>query len=341
MATIKEVARRANVSVGTVSNVLSGSPQVNSELRERVQAAIRELDYHPNHVARSLKMRQTKMLGMIIADITNPFFPQVIRGAEDAALAHGYLLVTFNTDDRVEREKQALSVLRGRRVDGILLVVAPAKRDVSHIQATIAAGVPIVCLDRVPYGIEIDSVATDHLNSAQICVRHLISLGHRRIAIITGSKELQTARDRLGGYKAALKEAKVKIDPNLIREGDFRLETGYRIAKDLLLRQVRPTALFASSGMIALGAIKALEETQLRCPEDIAIAVFDDLPLADVYRPHLTAVAQPAYEIGYQGAELLIQRVEGKTTTSRPIRIRLESELKIRESTTGNRSPRT
>ena len=127
MATIKEVARHAKVSVGTVSNVLAGSPQVNSALRERVQAAIRELDYHPDHVARSLKIRQTKMLGLIIADITNPFFPQIIRGAEDAALAHGYLLVTINTDDRVEREKQALSVLRGRRADGILLVVVPAE----------------------------------------------------------------------------------------------------------------------------------------------------------------------------------------------------------------------
>jgi len=133
----------------------------------------------------------------------------------------------------------------------------------------------------------------------------------------------------------------VKIDPNLIREGDFRFETGHRITKDLLLRRVRPTALSASSGMIALGAIKALEETQLNCPQDIAIAVFVDLPLADVYRPHLTAVAQPAYEIGYKGAEILIQRVEGQSTTPSPVHIRLEPELKIRESTTGARPSHT
>ncbi|MCI0423012.1 MAG: LacI family transcriptional regulator, partial [Acidobacteria bacterium] len=297
MATIKQVAKRANVSVGTVSNVLSDSPQVNPLLRARVLAAIRELDYHPDQVARSLKVRQTKMLGMIISDITNPFFPQLIRGAEDAALAHGYLLVTFNTDDRVEREKQALSVLRGRRVDGVLLIVAPAKGDNTHIKATMAAGVPIVCLDRLPHGIQVDSVSTDHIKGAQVCVRHLLSQGHRRIAMITGSMELQTAQDRLEGYKAALKEARLKIDPEMLREGDFRLEAGHRLTKDLLLQRVRPTALFVSNGMMALGAIKALEETQLSCPKDIAIAVFDDLPLAGVYRPYLTSVAQPTHEI--------------------------------------------
>jgi len=334
MATIKEVAKRANVSVGTVSNVLSQSPRVNPVLRAQVQAAIRELDYHPDQVARSLKVRQTKMLGMIISDITNPFFPQLIRGAEDAALARGYLLVTFNTDDRIEREKQALSVLRGRRVDGILLIVAPSKGDHTHIKATLAAGVPIVCLDRLPHGIQVDSVSTDHIKWAQVCVRHLLSQGHRRIAMIAGSMELQTAQDRLEGYKAALKEARVKIDPELLREGDFRLETGHRLAKDLLLQRLRPTALFVSNGMMALGAIKALEETQLSCPKDIAIAVFDDLPLAGVYRPYLTSVAQPTYEIGRKGAELLIQRIEGKLTTAKPVRILLESELNIRESTT-------
>src|SRR5688572_7051401 len=141
MATIKDVARRAKVSVGTVSNVISGLVPVRAKLRERVEKAIGELDYHPNHIARSLKTRQTKMLGMVISDITNPFFPQVVRGAEDAALQQGYLMVTFNTDDQVERERHVLSVLRARRVDGILLVVAPGEGEISHIESTLAADI--------------------------------------------------------------------------------------------------------------------------------------------------------------------------------------------------------
>ena len=141
---IKEVARQAGVSVGTVSNVLCGVSSVNEELRERVGAAIRKLDYHPNHIARSLKSRQTKMLGMVISDITNPF-PLVVRGAEDAASARGYFLITFNTDDRIERERQVLSLLRSRRVDGVLLVVAP-NSDAGHIERVIDDGIPIVCI---------------------------------------------------------------------------------------------------------------------------------------------------------------------------------------------------
>ena len=335
MATIKQVAKRAGVSVGTVSNVLSGIVRVSPARQERVWAAARELDFHPNYVARSLKVRQTKMLGMVISDITNPFFPLVVRGAEDAAIKHGYLLVTVNTDDRLEREKQFLAVLRARRVDGILLVVAPNQGDVEHLKSVVAAGVPIVCLDRIPPGIKLDSVSVDGVKGAQVCVRHLISRGHRRIAILTGSMALQTARDRLTGYKAALAEAHIKIDPALIREGDFRAESGYRLGKDLLLDRTRPSAIFVSNAMMTLGLLRATEELGVRCPEELAVASFDDLPVSEVLRPHRTAVAQPGYEVGYQGAELLIQRIEGKLRQKRPVFISLEPELKVRESTAG------
>ncbi len=333
MATIKQVAKRAGVSVGTVSNVVSGVVRVSPVLQERVWAAVRELDFHPNHVARSLKVRQTKMLGMVISDITNPFFPLVVRGAEDAALKHGYLLVTVNTDDRLEREKQVLGVLRTRRMDGILLVVAPNRGDFSHIQSIVSAGVPIVCLDRVPPGIKLDSVSVDSVKGAQMCVRHLISAGHRRIAILTGSLALQTARDRLAGYKAALAEARIKPDPALMREGDFRADSGYFLGKDVLLDRSRPSAVFASNAMMALGLLRAVEELGLRCPDDLAVATFDDLPFSDVFRPHLTAVAQPAYEIGFVGAELLIRRLRGELPHKKPVSVRLEPELKVREST--------
>ncbi len=337
MATIKEVAKRANVSVGTVSNVLSGAIRVSPLLMERVCKAIRELDYHPNHVARSLKIKQTKMLGMVIPDITNPFFPQIVRGAEDAALKNGYLLVTFNTDDQTEREKQVLSVLRSRRVDGVLLAIAHDTTDISHVTDMIGAGIPVVCLDRIHGKLKVDSVTVDNIKGSQTCVRHLISMGHRRIAIITGAMGLGTARDRFRGYKMALEEAKLKVDPEMIKEGNFRTEGGYLGAKELLLQRDRPSALFVSNGMMTLGVLKALEEIGLCCPRDIALATFDDLAVADVFRPHLTAVAQPAYAIGCRGAEILIEKLEGRLPGGKSLRVLLDPELKIRESSLGNR----
>jgi LacI family transcriptional regulator len=334
VATIKEVAKRARVSVGTVSNILSGR-SVALELRERVEASIRELDYYPNHIARSLKSKRTNTLGMVISDITNPFFPLVVRGAEDAASEQGYSLITFNTDDRVERERQCLSLLRSRRVDGLLLVVAPNSDDSSHIDAVLDDGIPIVCLDRIPdHATRLDSVSVDNVKGAQICIQHLIMRGHTRIAIITGSLALRNARERLAGYEQAMTEAGLEIDRSLIAEGNFREESGLRLGKDLLLRHKRPTALFVCNGTMTVGVLEALEEMGLSCPDDVALATFDDLPVAKAFRPHLTAVVQPCYQIGYQGASLLLQKIHGESRDT-PLHIRLEPELKIRESTKG------
>jgi len=337
MPTIKEIAKRSKVSIGTVSNVINNSAVVSPRRRERVLAAIRELDYHPNHVARSLKVRQTRMLGMVISDITNPFFPQLVRGAEDVALKHNYLLITFNTDDKVEREKQVLSVLRARRVDGILLVVAPSSGNHGHILNAVRAGIPTVCLDRLPPGVNVDSVSVDNIGGTRSCIQHLLALGHRKIAIITGPKVLQTARERLEGYTRALEEAKIPVKSELIREGDYRIESGHTLGRELLASGDRPSALFVSNNMMALGVLRAMEELGLQCPKDVAVAMFDDFPLAEAFRPRLTAVAQPAYSIGYRGAELLIQRIEKRKTDSAPTRISLATELKIRDSTAGLR----
>ncbi len=341
MATIKEVAKRARVSIGTVSNAITGAAPVSQRRRERILAAIHGLNYHPNDVARSLKLRRTKMLGMIVSDITNPFFSHMVRGAEEAAVRRNYLLLTFNTDDRVDREKQALAVLRARQVDGILLVVAPDNGKPAHIIETVALGTPLVCLDRVPPGIEVDSVSVDNAAAARSCVRHLLEMGHQRIAILTGSMLLETARERLRGYRQALRRADIAIDPELIHDGDFRVESGYSLGRAVLTKRNRPSALFISNGLMAMGVLKALNELGLRCPQDIAIATFDDLPNSDVLRPPLTSVAQPAYLIGYKGAELLMQRIdareEGKKSGRQALALRLPTELKIRESTIGFR----
>ena len=330
--TIRDVAKHAKVSVGTVSNVLGGLVAVRPRLYERVQKAIRELEYHPNSAARSLKTRRTKILGMVISDITNPFFPHLVRGAEEAAAEHGYLLAVFNTDERVEREKQMLSALRTRRVDGVLLVVAPDPANSMHVESAVHAGLPIVCLDRIPRGISVDSVGIDNAKSARICVRHLINTGHTRIGMLNGSMRLQTARDRLRGYELALREASLPIADELVRSSDFRIESGFCMGKELLLLNPRPTAIFASSGSLGLGLLGAIGELKVECPRDIALAVFDEIPGADFFRPHITALSQPAYQIGYQGAKLILQRIEGKLP-KKPTRILLEGELRSREST--------
>lgn len=330
MATIKEVARRAEVSVGTVSNILSGAVPVSERLKERVLRIIRELDYHPNHVARSLKIRQTKMLGMVVSDITNTFFPQVVRGAEDAAWKHNYMLVTFNSDDQPDRERQVLSALRTRRVDGILLVAASTDGDLSHIQGAIDAGIPVICIDRPIASLPVDCLSVDSVAGARRGVEHLIRCGHRRIGILSGTLSLQVGRDRLEGYKQALRAAGIAYDEALVRNGGFRAETGYKASLELL-REARPTAVFSSNAMMVLGLMRAVNELNLRCPEDIAIVSFDDPVFSQSLKPELTCVAQPAYELGFHGTEMLIRRLRNPQS-DRAIEL-LGTELRVRHST--------
>ncbi len=333
MVTIREVARQAKVSVGTVSNVLAGSASVRPELRRRVEEVMRALDYHPNQIARSLKTRQTKTLGLVISDITNPFFPQVVRGAEDAATLHGYLLITLNTDDSAERERRALGMLRAQKVDGLLLTVASGREDLTHVTQFRDSGLPIVCIDRSVPGIDLDLVCSDNAHGARMCMQHLLSRGHRRIGFLGGSPGLQTAQQRLEGYEQTLREAGLPMDPKLVRKGDFRLDSGYRLSKQMLLEADPPTALFASNAMMGFGALKAIHELGLRCPEDVALAVFDEVPFGDVIQPRLTVVAQPAYEMGRVGTELLIARLEGREKSAGAVHLTLTPELLVRQST--------
>ncbi len=336
MPTIVEVAKQARVSIATVSNVIRDTKRVSPALRERVQAAIRDLDYSPNEIARSLKVKQTRMLALILPDITNPFFPEIIRGAEDTAFERGYFLVTANTDEQIERERRIISALRSYRVDGILLASAPGK-DSAHIRSTLQSGISIVRLDRTISGIETDAVLLDNVRGARECVRHLIQAGHSRIAIIAGPLTLQTGLERLSGYEEALRESDIEIDRELVLEGDFREESGYRLGRELLKRRMRPTAIFVCNGVMMLGVLKALEEMGVQCPDDIALATFDDLAADHSFHPHLTAVVQPGYEIGARAAAILIDRIEGKLTKE-PLVVRIVPTLVIRESTRSHTS---
>lgn len=332
LATIKEVAKRAGVSIGTVSHVLGGRVAVSTELRQRVEQAMTAMDYHPNHAAQMLKRQKTQLLGMILSDITNPFYPLLVRGAESAAAEQGYMLTIFNTDDRVDREKAACASLR-RRVDGLLIVPSLEQSDYSHLQELRGQGVQVVCVDREPVGVDLDAVVSDNVAGAAMCVRHLTSLGHRHIAAVMGRQEFYTARERLKGYQLALSEAGIAYDPSLLCEGDFRRNQAREQTLALLQRRKDITAIFAANGMTGLGAFEALHQLGLKCPEDISLVLLDDIQGADVFHPRLTVAVQPAYAMGYQAMKLLLRRVCGVADNLAMERIFLMPEMIIRDST--------
>lgn len=334
MSTLKQVAKKAHVSVGTVSNVVRGTAHVSPDLRERVLVAIRELEYYPGAVASDM-VKQTCMLGMILPDITNPFFPEIMRGAEDRAYERGYLLVTANTDERIEREQKVVSALRSRRVDGIILAAAPGK-DTRHVRAAIEAGIAVVCIDRSASEIDTDAVLLDNAGGAQRCVQYLIRAGHRRIAIITGPLSVQSARERFNGYRDALEEAEIKIAQNLIQEGDYRKDSGYTLGRKLAKMRGRPSAIFVCNSMMTLGVLEAFEKAGIECPKDIALATFDRSSESSSIHPRLTTVVQPGYEIGSRAATILMDRVEGRLKGAF-LTVRISPTLTVGESTYSTR----
>jgi DNA-binding LacI/PurR family transcriptional regulator len=332
MPSIKKVAEVAGVSVGTVSHVITGSVPVSEPLRNKVQAAIRQLNYHPNHVARSLKTSKTRTLGIIVPDLTISFFPRLIRGAEDAARKSGYSLIAVNSDDDAERQKNLLSLFRSQRVEGILLVIAAAPAPLSQISLMIDAGIPVVCLDRIPDRAPVDSVSVEDLEAAELGVRHLIEMGHRRIAIVTGPLTLKNERRRVQGYREALERGGIRFDEKLIWTGNLRsLDVAAMCRERLSSPALRPDALFCTNGPTALGVLRGLRDCGLQTPEDIAFATFDELTVEDLFTPSITTVVQPAYEIGSRAAEILLERISGIVEES-AVTLRLPAHLEIRSS---------
>ena len=331
MPSIKKVAEVAGVSVGTVSHVITGSVPVSEPLRAKVQAAIRKLNYHPNHVARSLKTSKTWTLGIIVPDLTISFFPQVISGAEAAARARDYSLIAVNSNDDGERQKSLLSLLRSQRVEGILLVVAAAPTPLNQIALMIDAGIPIVCLDRIPDRVPVDSVSVEDQDAAQLGVKHLIDMGHRRIAIVTGPLALKNERRRLQGYRQALQGAGIPLEESLIWPGNLRTADIAAMCRERLSASPLPDAVFCTNGPTALGVLRAFRDRGLSTPRDIAFATFDELTVDDIFTPSITTIVQPAYDIGYRAAEILLDRISGPASVQ-SVTLRLPAHLEIRAS---------
>lgn len=340
MSTIKEVAERSGVSIGTVSHVINGSVRVSKTLRERVEAAIRELDYHPNHVARSLRTSKTRTLGIIVPDMTIPFYPEVIRGAESAATAHNHFLIAVNSSDDSRRQKELLSLLHAQRVEGVLLVFATGPAPTGQISRLINAGIPVVCLDRVPQRLNLDSVSVDNNSAIALGISHLIEQGHRRISIVTGPLTLNNEQERLQSFRSTLEEAGLPFTDQNVLEGNLRVDDVAAMCRDRL-RANRPDALFATNGPTGLGLLRALRDLRLRTPEDIAVATFDELTVDDLFSPHVTTVVQPAFDIGRCATEVLLNRIEHGSQNGEPVTVRLPATLKVRESSVNRKATLT
>jgi DNA-binding LacI/PurR family transcriptional regulator len=339
MATQKELAKLAGVSAGTVSNVISGSTRVSERNREKVLSAVRALNYHPNLIARSLKTNRTRTLGIVVPDITIPFFPKIVRGAESAARERGYFLIVLDSEHNHAREIDMMTLLRSQRVEGILLVAAGGRKGTNESPASLAAGPPVVYLDRLPEWIEADSVSVDDCSAAEMGVSHLLSRGHKQIAIITGPLTLKNEQERLRGYRQALHRSGLPVRESLIWAGSFDRDEVARICRKGLSRPTsRPSAFFATNGVTGLEALRSIYAAGLETPRDIAFVSFDELTTDDFFHPGITCVLQPTFDIGYRAVEVLLNRIEKGRAEGRPDKIRLPATLVVRESSESART---
>ena len=329
-ATIYEVARAAGVSTATVSRALNGSGQVAERTRHRITEAIGALGYQPNHVARSLVLKATHTIAVMLPDITNPFFPALVKGVQLAADEEGYAVLLAHTGGDPAKEESYFRVLRGQQVDGVLLVGLVSAPE--SLKGLVGRGLPVVTLDRPVDLPGSATVRVDHKAGGRLATGHLLELGHRRIAHIAGPKGLGVSRERLDGYRLALSDHGVSFNESLVAEGDFSEDGGYRGIQELLRVRVSFTALFAANDLSAIGAMTALREHGLQVPDDVSVVGFDDIHVASYTSPKLTTIRQPIYDMGRAAAKLLIDAREKKLSLKDKTAI-FDGELVVREST--------
>ena len=330
MANMKDIARIAGVSLGTVSNVLNETASVREPVRQRVLQAIQAAGYQPSQLARALRRDKTNMIGMIIPDITNPFFPAVVRGAEDVAFTNGYRLVLCNTDNDHSKELVHLNELRTYLPAGLIVIPSNFSDLTAQAEVYRKAGTGVVCIDRLPKNWSGDSVTADNEEGAYNATRFLLRMKHTKLAAITGPLHLTNAKERLDGFKRAVHESRLRLTPEYIQETTFDKQGGYSKALILLRLVPRPTAIFAGNDMIALGALLAIRGAGLRCPEDVSLMGFDDLDTAEITNPSLSSVSQSGYQLGTTAARILLDRLDGDKGPAR--HLVLQTSLKLRHS---------
>lgn len=334
--TIKDVAKIAGVSPSTVSRVIANHPRISLATQERVRRAMKEMEYHPNAIARSLVRQTSNTLGIVMSRsaeqaFSNPFFPEVIRGISSVARQYQFSLLLSTSKGYQEEQAESLQMLRHRKADGVILLASrPSDRLIDQLEE---GGHPYVVVGRVPGRPKALWVNNDNVEAARLAVTHLIEQGHREIGFLGGIPDLFVTQDRLDGYRQALTAAGVPYRPEWVIDTDFTLDAGYAAALSLIDRNPRPTALFAIDDVLAIGALRALREQGLHVPGDMALMGFNDDPITLCVDPRLSTVRIPIFELGARATELLIQRI--RSPEREPTQVILPSELVIRESTLG------
>jgi LacI family transcriptional regulator, galactose operon repressor len=307
-ATLRDVAEKAGVSITSASRVVNRSKHVTPEVAARVTTAARELGYSPDGLARSLRVSKTQTVGLVVPDITNPFFAEVSYAIEQGLAQSHYSCMLCNSGENLEWERQYIQSLLEKRIDGLILISCDV--DARHIEHTSrAAGLPTVLVDRLT-SLELDSVRINNRAGAIHAVSYLISKGHRRISMVSGPTELLPGRERLEGFKEGLNLCGLPVQDLCIKISDFSVRGGYEATKALLQERPLPDAIFAGNNQMGVGAFRALKTSGVAVPKDIALLMFDDVPLADVSSPSITVIAQSAAEIGRVAVQMLMERID-------------------------------
>lgn len=306
--TIVDIARKANVSIATVSRVMNGTGQVSEKTRKKVLKIIEEDHYVPNSVARSLVMKSTKIIGVIVADILNPFYAEIIRSIQDEVDKAGYSIISCNSDEDMEKEKQCIQMLMEKHVDAIILAGGRGKGEFfnAHVHAA-ARQLPVVLVNEYLDGENIYSIVCNKKKGAYLGINYLLELGHRDIAMITGYEDYKPSIEKLNGYKKALKEAGIPFRKEYVTYGDYHPDGGSNNVKELMALEKPPTAILAANDLMAMGAVRTLYDMGYRVPEDVSVIGFDDITMNQYFLPALTSIRQEMKLQGSMAVELLNQ----------------------------------
>ena len=329
MVTVKDVAEKSGVSVSTVSHVINGTRFVSEDLKTRVRKAMDELEYKPNLIARSLRTKRSNVLGLILADITNPYYSEIARNIEYLGHQKGYTVILCNSEGTPIKEEFYINRLMETRVDGIIIV--SSKIHQQKLEEMVGRDLPVILIDKHGAGIHMDLIAIDEFEGGKMATEHLISLGHRRIACINGVSENYLNLDRLRGFRAAMENAGLDVDEQLIISSGFDVNAGFRAGIGLLEMEKRPTAIFATGDLIAYGVIQAAHQMRIDVPGELSVVGFDDIYLSKIFVPPLTTVSQPLYEISEAAINCFFERMDNTQKTGRTIHYNIH--LEVREST--------
>jgi LacI family transcriptional regulator len=319
VANIRDVAKHAGVAIATVSATLNESASVSEETRRRVWAAVEAVGYSPNAIARSLRLGKSRLIGIAVADITNPFCSSMVRTMESAAIAAGYSIIVCNTNDNSRRERDVLNQLRSQHVAGIVMMPIGQEKEYLDLfeRRTFP---PIVTVDNKVEGLARDFVGVDNRACARMLTQYLLRLGHRRIAMITGIPGLWTSEERYAAFLETMEAAGLPVDPSMCVPGNYHEDLAYDVTKHLMTRADRPTAIIGANNVMALGALQAILDLGFRCPADVSIAGIDDVPWGGLVRPRIVTVAQPIDDIARSAIACLLERISGAAGSDVPAR---------------------